>query len=106
MMDTPEMVKIRAIDVKPYHYFLWCRIGNGEPFANEIVYRKWSDDGKRIVFGLETHNYYFAEPDEMMELIPVKLGTRSAETMAERDARDAERMARPAQKWEPQGEDA
>lgn len=89
----PATQRVRAIDVKPYRWALWCQIGNGAPFANEIVYRRWSDDGKVIWFGLDNHTGYRAEPDKELDLIPHD-GRYSPEMLARVDARDAELMAK------------
>ena len=72
-MDTetePESVMVKARDIKPYHYGVWCSIEDGEPFANTICYIRWSDDGKHLWFGLETFNTMKVEPDEEVEVIP------------------------------------
>ena len=68
-MNEPQTVKVRAVDVKPGRYALWCSIEGGEPFANEICLRRWSEDKSQIIFMLETHNFIFTEPDEEMNLI-------------------------------------
>lgn len=69
-VEKPEMCRVKARDVVPYHWALWCSIEDGKPFANEIVHVSWSDDGERIWFGLETHNAFSAGPDEEVELVP------------------------------------
>lgn len=69
--DTPEMVKVKATEVKPYHYGVWCSIEGREPFTNPICVTKWSEDGKRVRFMLETHNFDSAEPDEILDLVPL-----------------------------------
>lgn len=67
--NEPAFVKVRARDVKPYHYGVWCSIGDGEPFANTICHIQWSDDGEHLWFGLDSHNTYKAAPDEMLDLV-------------------------------------
>ena len=69
MTDEPKQVKKRAIDVTPYQHSIWCVVGSGEPFANPIVLRKWSDKGDKIVFMLDSHNFLFAYPDEEIDVI-------------------------------------
>ena len=83
----PSEVEIRACDVLPYHWALWCTVcehNGGRPFANEIVARRWSDDGKRIWFMLDTHNFFDADPDELLSLVPEQKahGKESAESAA------------------------
>lgn len=96
---SPKLEKVKAIDVKPYHYALWCSIEDDKPFANEICLRKWTDDGEKIVFMLESHNFYFAEPDEMIEVIALSEATYAN---LRHDVRDAETMKqRPPQKPKP-----
>jgi len=72
MSDKPKLEKVRAIDVVPYRWALWCTVGGSKPFANDIVHMRWSDDGRRIHFGLDSHNFYSAAPDDELELVPVE----------------------------------
>lgn len=68
--DVPEQ-QVRARDVKPFHWAQWCTVGGrSEPFANPICGVKWSEDGQRLWFLLETHNAFSADPDEMLDLMP------------------------------------
>jgi hypothetical protein len=76
---TPAGQKVRAIDVRPYQWAIWCTVadhfgpdGKLKPFANEIEGRKWSDDGQSIWFMLGTHNFYNAKPDDVLELVPIE----------------------------------
>lgn len=69
-MGEPEFRKVRAIDVVPYRWALWCSVEGREPFANQIVHAAWSDDGERIIFGLDSHNSYSAKPYIALELVP------------------------------------
>ena len=62
----PEFVNVLGIDVIPYQYAVWCSIRDGEPFANPIVSRRWSDDGEFIWFMLDSHNFAKCKPDEVM----------------------------------------
>jgi len=78
-MSEPVSVTLRARDVKPYHYGVWCSIEDGEPFANTICHIRWSDDGKYLWFGLDTHNTMKVEPDEEVEVIPER-GAHSQRT--------------------------
>ena len=70
-MNKPATVQIKARDVKPYHYRLWCSIMDGEPFANEIVGVCRTDDGEHLTFMLDSHNFMCnLDPDEELELVP------------------------------------
>ena len=73
-MTEPVVVKKKARDVTPYHHSIWCTVMSGEPFANEICSRKWSENGKQIVFMLESFNFLFADPDEEIEVIETTSG--------------------------------
>lgn len=72
MSEEPKTTMVRARDIKPYHYALWCRIQDGKPFCNDICGVRWSEDGKKLWFMLESHNFFDAEPDEMVEVVEVK----------------------------------
>jgi hypothetical protein len=74
MSDAPEMRKVLARDVVPYEWALWCSIEDGEPFANAIESVKWSDDGQHLWYLLGTHNFYKADPDKELELVPCTQG--------------------------------
>lgn len=96
MPDTkpePTIVQKRAIDITPYNHGIWCSISDGEPFTNTIVHRRWSEDGAEIVFGLDSHNAFFAAPDELVDAVEVTPSC-SAELLADVMRRDAARMKR------------
>lgn len=90
--DAPVVVQKKAIDVTPYNHALWCSVGDSKPFANTIYWRSWSDDGTKILFGLDTHNGFSAAPDELVGVVEVR-GPESAEYLAEKLREDAEKMA-------------
>lgn len=70
-MKKPRMKSVRAIDVVPYRWALWCSVGDDpRPFENLIVHAGWFDDGERIAFGLDSHNGFSAAPDDVLELVP------------------------------------
>lgn len=69
----PEVVRVRAGDVEPYEWALWCRVEGGEPFANQIVGRRVSEDGAHLWFMLDSHNFLRTTPDEVLELIPLRV---------------------------------
>lgn len=90
----PTPVRLKAIDIVPYRYGVWCAVEDGEPFANEVVVRSWAEDGEHIWFMLETHNTLKARADEEIEVVelpPDKYVT--PERRAEREERDRRRMA-------------
>ena len=70
--ECPPTVTIKARDVKPYHFGMWCTVGGGRPLVNEIVVVCWTDDGKRIKFMLGSHNFWFGDPDEVLDLVPIE----------------------------------
>lgn len=54
-MTTPATKQVRAIDVRPYQWAIWCTVGRDtRPFANAIESRRWSEDGQTIWFLLGT----------------------------------------------------
>ena len=65
----PSMEKIRAADVGSFRWGLWCSIADGKPFTNPIVSARWSEDGESIWFMLDSHNFYNAKPDDVLELV-------------------------------------
>lgn len=65
---------VRARDVLPYHWGIWCRVGDDpKPFVNTIEGVSWSEDGQHLWFMLGTHNFYKADPDEEVELVACDL---------------------------------
>ena len=79
----PEFVKVLARAVVPYFYGFWSSVAGGEPFANQIVHMRWSEDGEHLWFGLETHNTVKARPDEVLDLVPMSPGGPSARKRAD-----------------------
>lgn len=71
-MTEPKEVMKRAMEVTPYQHGLYCTIGGGDPFVNIFVIRRWSEDGKKIIFMMDSHNFLFAEPDEEIQVVEVK----------------------------------
>ena len=70
-MSEPDEIELRAADIVPYRFGIWCTIAGGMPFVNPIVHRSWSDDGEAIWFMLDSHNFYHAKPDEMVKVVPM-----------------------------------
>jgi len=71
MSAEPVLVKVKARDVVPGEWALWCCIEGGQPFANEIACVRWNDNGLALLFMLETFNTIpNVDPDSDMELVP------------------------------------
>ena len=71
---TPELKRVLARDVLPYHWGVWCTVGGRpEPFSNTIEHVSWSEDGQHLWFMLGTHNFCKAAPDQEIELVPHEL---------------------------------
>lgn len=70
-IETPEMKKVLARDVLPFHWGVWCTVGDDRrPFTNPIEHAKWSEDGQHLWFMLGSFNFLKAAPDEELELVP------------------------------------
>ena len=68
----PKIERVRAIDVRPYHWGIWCTVGGQpNPFTNPIVSARRSEDGKKLWFMLESHNFQDAAPEEILDLVPL-----------------------------------
>jgi len=83
-----NIVKKKAIDVTPHNHLLPCYIEDVYHEV-EIALRGWTDDGKRIRFMLETHNFFSAAPDEEVEVIEYE----PKYCVPDYQERDAKRMA-------------
>lgn len=92
-VSEPTIVQKRAIDVTPHEHGIWCSIGDGQPFVNTIVLRRWYDDGTKISFMLDSHNFASAEPEELMSVVEIEY-PYSAEHLADCLQKDAEKMAK------------
>lgn len=55
----PAIVRVKVLDVVPYRHGVYCSIEDGKPFVNDIVSRDWSEDGEKVIFMLESHNFLF-----------------------------------------------
>ena len=87
-MEKPETKMMKARDVVPGEYGIWCTVGGGEPFVNGIELVSWSDDFEKLWFMLGTHNFYSAKPDEEIEVVPTG---REPKTTSEIDWRARQR---------------
>ena len=68
----PTIVTKKAIDVLPKLHGIWCSIADGKPFVNTIELRDWSESGDKITFMLSSFNFYFARPDEYMNVVELE----------------------------------
>ena len=87
-------VMVKAINIRPYMYSLPCAIGSKDNLTyilNEMCCRGWTKDG-RIDWLLDTHNFFFAKPGDMVEVVPVPEGRYNAEYYARVFADDVKRM--------------
>lgn len=100
-MVEPTIVKKLAIDVTPNHHAIWCTSEERpQPFLNTIVRRKFSADYSRIHFMLDTHNFFSADPDELVDVVE-QVPTMHQELLERLDAEDAKLMNwRPLTIWD------
>ena len=95
--NEPVIVQKRGIDVTPYLHGVWCSIAGGKPFVNEIVNRRWSEDGSKIWVMFESFNFDCFGPDDMVNVVELQ-PTYGAPFLERTLKEDAESMAkRPAQ---------
>lgn len=71
-MADLETITLKARDLKPYHYGIWCTIEGGQPFVNEIVDIRWSEGGTSLWLMLDTHNFIRVAPKQDIEVVPSK----------------------------------
>lgn len=64
-----DIIKIKAIDIIPYKHALRCIINDAGPFDNTIIIKRWSSDGSKINFMLDSHNFFSAKPDDLVDFI-------------------------------------
>ena len=88
----PQQVSKCALDVTPYFHGIYCAIGGSKPYVNEIVCRSWSEDGGKIIFMLESHNFDFRHPDEQMFVIELQPRCADAEWFKNRQREDEEKF--------------
>jgi len=67
-MTKPTTHRILARNIRPYHWAVWSSTG-GEPFANTVCLVKWAEDGMRLVFMLDSHNFIFISPDDYIDVV-------------------------------------
>jgi phosphopantothenate-cysteine ligase/phosphopantothenoylcysteine decarboxylase/phosphopantothenate--cysteine ligase len=73
--NQPKIVSKKAIDINPYFHSVYCTLdGVEKPFCNDIVARRWNDNGK-ITFMLETHNFLTdIDPEDEIRIVEEKPG--------------------------------
>lgn len=76
-MEELNFVTVKAIDVSPMSYGLYCSVGNYDPFVNPICHRSWSECGTKIWFMLDSHNFISALPDEELKLVKLNNHSRN-----------------------------
>jgi len=86
-VNEPKQVTIKAIDVRPYRYAIWCTVGRSTPFANEIVSVTWSEDGEYLWFMLDSHNFHKVSPDDTISVVKVRSSYMSEALLADSDAK-------------------
>lgn len=85
-------VMVKGINIRFYMYSLPCLIGPERyPILNEMCCRDWHRDG-RISWLLDTHNFFFAKPDEMVQVVPVPEDRYTAEYYERVFANDSKKM--------------
>lgn len=72
-------VKVKARDLKPYHYAYLCAIDGREPFLNTIVRTEWTSNGTALWLGFDTHTCCVVGPDEEVEVVAVEPGAYATE---------------------------
>lgn len=70
-MPDPDEIELRALDIVPYRFGIWCTVAGSLPFVNPIVHRSWSEDGEYLWFMLDSHNFHKAKPDDMVKVVPL-----------------------------------
>lgn len=96
MASKPTIVRKKVIDVVPYFNGIYCTIQDSKPFVNQIVTRAWSENGDKIQFMLESHNFDSHPPDEeidVVEIDPTQLGTPD-DLLVDILKRDSDKMAK------------
>jgi hypothetical protein len=95
MIDESTILYKKAIDVQPYLYAMVHTFPNSaDLIASEIVFRRWTEDGSRILFGLDSHNGLLFEPDAEVAVVMVEGVNFENETLDRRLAEDARQMAK------------
>lgn len=67
------VVRIPARDIRPIIWGYPCFTAEGKFIINQIAIRRWSEDGKKIWFGLDTHNTFSAKPDDLVSVVALMI---------------------------------
>lgn len=97
-------VHVQARDIRPYLWAYPCFVptGNGSKLKlilNPIVARRWTEDGLKIQFMLESHNFITHEPEMLIRVVAATTMASSTsrsfeEMLAEQERFDSERQLR------------
>ena len=86
-------VEKRAINITPYYHAVRCMfVGDSTVHEIEIVRRRWCEDGKKIVFGLDNHSAFFAAPSQWVEVVELQPKYETNEWFKAAMERDAKAM--------------
>ena len=86
--EAPLIVQKLGINVTPWDHGIWCSIAGGPPFVNEIVVRRWSEDGRRISIMLDSLNFDEFAPDEMVSVVELGRRPHQSDEAVERRAKE------------------
>lgn len=86
-------VRKRGIDITPYFHALPCTFEEAGYAEEEIVIRRWCDDGQHIMLMLDCHVSYKVHADEWVDVVELEPKFKDAQWFIEAMARDAEKMA-------------
>lgn len=102
-MTKEEMEKItdekgitmKAKDIVPGLYLLPCQFENGQCLLNLISLSRWSEDGNKIVWMLDSHNFHFIGPEDERIVVKHRPGYITNTRVQEYIKRHTELMAVP-----------
>lgn len=67
--DRGGTFEVRGIEVRPYEHAIPCQFPKKRFILNPVSIRQWSEDGTKITLMLDSHNFLFVKPDEMVEVV-------------------------------------
>jgi hypothetical protein len=74
----PKTVKVRAIDILPFHHGVLMLVdGHGAaPATIDYVSKRWADDGSRTVYlMLDIHMFDIVDADHLLDVVELKPST-------------------------------